>query len=60
MGWVMLFIVLSFFAGRYVGWIDAHIAVSNECKKLGRFYVGDVVYECSVIKTSEQTKTEKP
>ena len=28
------------------GWASAHGTVSQECEKLGAFYVGKTVYEC--------------
>lgn len=31
------------------GWIHAHQTVATECKKLGRFYVGDAVFHCHQI-----------
>ncbi|HHE3654169.1 TPA: hypothetical protein ACPDWD_001486 [Pasteurella multocida] len=32
------------------GWIFAHNTIADECKKLGKFYVGKTVYECTAIK----------
>ena len=37
----------------FAGWVMAHIAVAQECEKLGGFYVGTNVYEC-------RPKGEKP
>lgn len=31
------------------GWIFAHNAVSQECEKLGKFYVYDKTYKCEKI-----------
>ncbi|HHT7889630.1 hypothetical protein [Pasteurella multocida] len=32
------------------GWIFAHNKVADECNKLGKFYIGKTVYECTAIK----------
>lgn len=29
-----------------LGWIVAHKTVANECKRLGKFYVGKEVFHC--------------
>lgn len=36
--------------GASIGWVTAHSTVAHECKMLGRFYVGNTVYECTVIR----------
>ena len=33
-----------------VGWINAHKTVATECERLGKFFVGKKVYECTLIK----------
>lgn len=43
MSW--LAIILAF----VVGWEVAHRTIATECKKLGRFYVGNEVFECVKI-----------
>ena len=35
------------------GWYFAHITVATECERLGKFYVGKNVYQCSKIETIE-------
>ena len=32
----------------FIGWTAAHSTVADECKQLGNFYVGKIVYECKV------------
>ncbi len=44
-------ICISFTAG----WAAAHSTVTNECKKLGVFYVGKVTYKCSIAPEKGQT-----
>lgn len=49
------YILAAFIAGIMFGWIQAHLTVAEECKKLGRFFVGDTVYECwSITKKDEK------
>ena len=33
--------------GFFVGWVYAHNVIANECRKLGRFYVGKSVFNCT-------------
>lgn len=33
------------------GWYFAHSTVATECERLGKFYVGKNVYQCSKIET---------
>ena len=35
------------------GWYFAHSTVATECERLGKFYVGKSVYQCSKIETIE-------
>lgn len=35
------------------GWYFAHNTVATECERLGKFYVGKNVYQCSKIETLE-------
>lgn len=46
-------ILLAFIAGWFLGWCHAHMAVADECKKLGRFYVSNTTYECTAIRRTE-------
>ena len=41
-----------------LGYAQAHYVVAIECKKLGRFYVDDEVFECIKI-TSKNRKEEQ-
>lgn len=36
--------------GFFVGWVYAHHVVATECRKLGRFYVGKSVFNCTEAK----------
>lgn len=40
--------------GLILGWASAHNTIANECKKLGRFYVGPDVYECTAIRNTNK------
>lgn len=43
--------------GHTVGWRTAHITVAKECERLGKFFVGKTVYECTAIhKVKEEVK----
>ena len=35
------------------GWYFAHTTIATECERLGKFYVGKNVYQCSKIETIE-------
>lgn len=45
MAWLLFLLI-----GWFCGWVHAHSTVATECKKLGKFYVGSTVYECTAIK----------
>lgn len=34
-------------AGGVLGWGAAHAAIGSECRLLGAFYVGEIVFECA-------------
>jgi len=50
--------VMGFSSGHRKGWVDAHLTVADECKKLGKFYVGKEVFTCTKTETvqSEEDK----
>lgn len=50
-------LILMLILGFIVGWLYAHYVVANECRKLGKFYVGSSVFVCSEI--TEQKKNDK-
>ncbi len=58
--WILWTIVV-FYIGHKAGYVRAHYVVSQECEKLGKFFVGDKVYECVKItsKKEEATQSEK-
>ncbi len=31
------------------GWVNAHKTVAKECKRLGKFYVGKEVFQCTQV-----------
>ena len=33
--------------GFFFGWLYAHSVIATECRKLGRFYVGNSVFNCT-------------
>jgi hypothetical protein len=43
--------ILAFYlaAGFLFGWICGHSKVAEECDRLGSFYVGSKVYQCSRV-----------
>jgi hypothetical protein len=36
------------------GWYFAHNIVATECERLGKFYVGKNVYQCSKIESKDE------
>ncbi len=47
--WMLLFLAIGWFGG----WVYAHYTVADECRKLGKFYVGKTVFECKAITEKE-------
>jgi Na+(H+)/acetate symporter ActP len=43
-------LILAALAGCLVGWLYAHYAIATECRKIGKFYVGNSVFVCTEIK----------
>ncbi|HBO3027804.1 TPA: hypothetical protein L4Q98_005837 [Pseudomonas aeruginosa] len=43
--WMLVFMAIGWLGG----WIHAHYTVAEECRKLGKFYVGKTVFECKAI-----------
>lgn len=39
--------VLVFLVAYFFGWVDAHYTVSQECERLGGFYVGKNNFTCT-------------
>lgn len=46
--WILWTIVV-FWIGHKFGYTKAHYVVSQECERLGKFFVGKKVYECVKI-----------
>lgn len=46
LGVIFILVILWVF---WRGWVIAHLTVADECKKLGKFYVGKDVFECVKI-----------
>lgn len=38
--------ILATIVGGIIGWLYAHKTIANECRKLGRFYVGESIFVC--------------
>lgn len=49
--------ILLFVAGFGLGWVYAHSVVASECKKLGKFYVGDQIFTCTQINRSSDEES---
>jgi len=57
MGYIAMGLV-CLFIGYQRGWTNAHVTVAKECERLGKFFVGKTVYECTAIRTVDtETKT---
>jgi hypothetical protein len=41
-----------------MGWAKAHKTVATECKKLGKFYVGNEIFHCVKIEQKETVTNE--
>lgn len=48
--------MIGSFDGHRRGWVEAHLTVADECRKLGKFYVGKSVFTCTEIKEPEECK----
>lgn len=44
-----ILICLAIYIAYQAGWNYAHYIVARECRLLGKFYVGDTVYECAAV-----------
>lgn len=54
MSWSIVALLLAgAWLGYWVGWINAHHTVADECRKLGAFYVGKRVFKCTEIETKQ-------
>lgn len=42
-------LLIAAMVGYFYGWVKAHLTVAEECKKLGKFYVRNEVFECVKI-----------
>jgi len=49
-------LICGILIGWLFGWTHAHGTVASECKKLGSFYVGEVVFECKKVEKKEGGK----
>ncbi len=60
--WILWTIVV-FWIGHKFGYVKAHYVVSQECERLGKFFVGKKVYECvkitEIADPKEEASTEK-
>lgn len=39
-------LLIGLLVGHILGWEKAHLTVSDECERLGAFYVGKTTYTC--------------
>lgn len=46
-----MWLIIGIVIGWSMGWVYAHTTVAQECEKLGKFYVGKKVFECTKIET---------
>ncbi|MBL4838389.1 MAG: hypothetical protein JKY34_12515 [Kordiimonadaceae bacterium] len=53
---LLFWVLLAFLIGWLGGWRHAHITVADECERLGKFFVGDTVFECTKIKKVTPSK----
>lgn len=44
----LFFLLLALLIGYAIGWRAAHVTVAMECERLGAFYVGKQIYQCSI------------
>lgn len=49
---------VGFASGQRKGWIEAHVTVADECRKLGKFYVGKTVFTCTHIEEKPSKEVE--
>lgn len=45
----MTTLIFGLLIGWFCGWLHAHSAVADECRKLGSFYVGKSIFKCVEI-----------
>lgn len=45
----IIWFLLALWIGHSAGWSSAHRMVATECERTGRFFVGNTVFECTVI-----------
>jgi len=50
--------VLGHSTGHSEAWIEAHLTVADDCRKLGKFYVGKAVFTCSEINDNNPEKED--
>lgn len=49
----LLAVLIGLLVGYGAGWRAAHITVATECERLGAFFVGERVYECTLKRNAE-------
>lgn len=47
----VLLMIVALLVGRGMGWHAAHAEIVRECKRLGKFYVGNEVFHCGKLET---------
>jgi hypothetical protein len=53
----VLVALVAFLIGRFVGWVSAHSAIADECRKVGAFYVGNWIFKVGEIVPPEPRET---
>lgn len=50
---IILSLLIGTLIGYHCGWRSAHVTVADECRMLGRFYVGKSVFHCYKIEEAK-------
>lgn len=51
-----LALIIAVVIGYNIGYVQAHHTVATECERLGKFYVGTRIFECTKITETVKTK----
>jgi len=50
--------LVALLVGIVIGWRAAHITLAEECTRVGKFFLGKTVYECTAIKNTDPKKVD--
>ena len=56
---LILAVLIGMLFGYDIGWTSAHNTVAIECERLGKFFVGKKVFECTKILEIENDQTNR-